>query len=186
MDSRLQKVKDFPRAFRFYVLTLYEIIKESKPRNVIEIGTQKGQSTKSILLAMGENKYGKLISIDHKNRSTILDAEFSDLKTYWDFIQGNSHLEEVFNKTKKELNGELADILFLDGDHKMPGVGQDFDEYTKLLKPGGILIMHDIYNSNEEVSVKWNSITWEKFGFNYGLANGKILVGLGIAKKPLN
>lgn len=185
MDSRLEGVKNYPRAFRFYTLTLYEIVKESRPEIVIELGTQNGQSTKATLLAMGENKFGKLISIDHKDRSTIMDTEFSDLKQYWKFIKGNSHLEETFNQAKDELGDKLADILFIDGDHKMPGVGQDVDDYTKFLKPGGMLIMHDIYNPNEQVNEAWNKITWEKFGFNYGNARSNVLVGLGVAKKPL-
>lgn len=35
------------------------------------------------------------------------------------------------------------DFLFLDGDHNYMVVNQDFEQWTRMLKPGGILAMHD-------------------------------------------
>jgi predicted O-methyltransferase YrrM len=35
------------------------------------------------------------------------------------------------------------DFLFIDGDHRYEGVLRDFNEWTPLLKVGGILAMHD-------------------------------------------
>ena len=36
-----------------------------------------------------------------------------------------------------------ADILFIDGDHSYEGVKKDFDLYSQLLSPKGIVILHD-------------------------------------------
>lgn len=185
MDSRLEAVKAYPRAMNFYVLTLYEIIKESSPEVIIEIGTQNGQSTKAMLLGMKDSgNQGRMISLDHKDRQTILDAEYSDMKSVWKFIQGDSHQPESLEAVKESLNGSLADVLFIDGDHKMPGVQQDFDQYTPLVKPGGVIIMHDIINPNEQVSQCWDAITWEKFAFTWGKARNRVPVGFGLVRKP--
>jgi len=52
IDSRLENLKNWKRAMRSYVFTLHELVFEIKPEYVLEIGTQLGQSTKSMLLAM--------------------------------------------------------------------------------------------------------------------------------------
>jgi len=186
MDKRLDALKQYPRAMRFYVLTLYEIIRESKPNKVLSIGVQNGISDKCILIAMGMNKFGTLVSVDQKHRETILDAEYSDVKDRWKFIKGNSHSPETLQAVKDTLvDGEKFDILFLDGDHRMPGIQQDWNDYMPLVKPGGLIIFHDTINPNEQVKEVWNHIDWEKFNFTWGIARSHIPVGFGICRKPL-
>jgi len=187
MDKRLETLKKLNRAMQSYTLMLYEIILESRPERVLEIGTQRGQSTKTMLLAMKKNNLGVLISIDHKSRHDIMDAEYPDVKPYWRFIKGSSHDSETLKAAKDAFEDDkLYDLLFIDGDHKMPGIQQDWDDYVPLVKPGGVIIMHDICNANEEVSVAWNNIPkdWEKFAFNWGKAQNSIIPGLGIVRKP--
>lgn len=184
-DSRLENLKNYPRATQSYILTLFEFVLEYKPKKMLEIGVQNGISTKTFLLAMKESNFGTLVSIDHKRREGILDAEYADVKDRWNFIQGSSHDPEVLQKAKDALEEyELYDMFFVDGDHKMPGIQQDVDDYFPLIKSGGIIIMHDICNQNEQVSEVWDKITWEKFGINWGKARNNVIPGLGIIKKP--
>lgn len=186
MDQRLEQQKNYGRAMQSYVLMLHEFIWELKPNKVLEIGVQNGQSTKSILMALNMNKSGLLVSIDHKRRHSILDTEYSDLKQYWHFIMGSSHDPNVFQQAKDQLaEGELYDIAFIDGDHKYPGVKQDFDEYSQLVKPGGIILLHDTINKNEGVKDLWAEITWEKFNIDWGRARNSVIPGFGIVRKPL-
>ena len=187
MDARMKQQKDYPRAMQSYVYMLYEFILELRPKNVLEIGVQNGQSTKTMLMAMNELKSGRLVSIDHKRRQTILDADYPDLAGYWHFIQGSSHDPLSLQAAKDALpEGELYDVFFIDGDHKYPGVKQDFYEYTPLVKPGGIILLHDIINQNEGVKDLWAEITWEKFGIDWGRARNHVIPGFGIVRKPLN
>jgi predicted O-methyltransferase YrrM len=37
-----------------------------------------------------------------------------------------------------------VDFLFIDGDHTYEGVRADFEMYSVLVRPGGMLIFHDI------------------------------------------
>jgi len=189
MDKRLESIKQYPRASRFYILTYYEFVREIKPKKMLEIGVQNGASTKAFLMAMGINSYGTLVSIDHKNRSGILDAEFSDLKDHWRFIQGDSHASESVQAAKNQLEeGELYDVLFIDGDHSYEGAKQDFVEYSELVKPGGVVMLHDTVNTDQGVNKLWAEIDWpEKFNCDWGNARARtnLIVGLGICKKPL-
>ena len=60
-------------------------------------------------------------------------AAFGDRHT---FIQDYSH-NVIKTFTKK------IDFLFIDGDHNYEAVMRDFNEWTPLLKVGGILAIHD-------------------------------------------
>jgi len=186
IDPRLEEQKQRPRAMQSYVLMMYEFVLELKPKNILEIGTQRGQSTKTMLMALNINGSGKLVSIDHKDRSGILNDSHEDLKKYCQFITSDSHVPEALQAAKDAINdGEKYDMMFIDGDHKMPGVKQDFDEYSELVKPGGLIMLHDITNANEDVHELWDEITWEKFAINWGKAGNSIIPGFGLVKKPL-
>lgn len=41
------------------------------------------------------------------------------------------------------LQGIKIDVLFIDGDHSYEGVKKDFELYSKILSPNGIIIFHD-------------------------------------------
>ena len=40
--------------------------------------------------------------------------------------------------------GDKIDVLFIDGDHTYAGVKADFDLWSPLVRPGGLVIFHDI------------------------------------------
>lgn len=186
IDSRLGQQKSYPRAMQSYVMMLYEFVLELKPKKMLEIGVKTGQSTKTILMAMGNNKFGKLISVDIKNRGDILDADYSDLKEYWHLIKGDSSAPETIQSVKDTLeDDEKFSIIFIDGAHKLPIVQLDWDNYEPLLAPGGLLLMHDVTNKNEEVDQVWGKITYPKFCINWGRAANGVIPGFGIVQKPL-
>ena len=45
------------------------------------------------------------------------------------------------------------DLLFIDGDHSYEGVKQDFDLYSTILSPKGIIILHDTDDQYEETLI---------------------------------
>jgi hypothetical protein len=45
------------------------------------------------------------------------------------------------------------DLLFIDGDHSYEGVKKDFDLYSKLLKPNGLILIHDTDSSYSETLI---------------------------------
>lgn len=186
-DPRLFWLKNFPRATRSYILTLYEFVLEFKPENVLETGTQNGISSRTILLAMKENDKGKLVTVDRKDRSTILDDEFMDVKDRCKFVAGDSHSPETLQKVKNELGEDkLFDMFFIDGDHSYEGSKADFYDYLPMIKPGGIILMHDTVNTDAGVSRLWEEIPFEKFNVNWGWSRRRGLIpGFGICRKPL-
>ena len=45
------------------------------------------------------------------------------------------------------------DLLFIDGDHSYEGVKQDFDLYSTILSPKGVIILHDTDDQYEETLI---------------------------------
>jgi len=161
------------------VLLLYELVLESRPDYVLEIGTGQCQSTRTILGALSDNKKGKLVSIDLRNRSGKIT---DDLKPYFHQVVGNSHESDVFEVVKKQFDKPI-DILFIDGDHKYEGAKKDFEMYVPLVKKGGLIIMHDTVNIREGVKDFWKEIKYPKVNLEYGKAAYDIVPGLGIINK---
>lgn len=84
---------------------------------------------------------------DHKydaariaERNARLAAEFPRLR----FVTGDSHAGETWLAASAALDCATADLLFVDGDHSLLGAAQDFIDYRKLVRPGGVVAFHDI------------------------------------------
>lgn len=188
MEPILESIKSYPRAMHFYIYTLYEFVLEMKCKKVLNLGTQNGQSDRAILLALANNgQNGQLVSVDHKDRSTILDETFQDYKKYWKFIQGDTTKPEIVQAVKDMLGeNEQFDFLLIDAGHDYESCKSDFDNYTPMVRSGGVVFLHDTVNQNAGVSKLWSEIDWsEKFNCDWGFARSNFIVGMGICKKPL-
>lgn len=61
-------------------------------------------------------------------------------------IQGNSYFNETENIFKEELSNNELDLLFIDGDHTLDGVKNDFERYSKYVKKEGYIIFDDYHH----------------------------------------
>ena len=61
-----------------------------------------------------------------------------------DCLRADSHAPETRAALEKALGGEKIDFLYIDGDHRLEGVRQDFEDYSPLVRPGGLVAFHDI------------------------------------------
>jgi predicted O-methyltransferase YrrM len=93
---------------------------------------------------------------------------------------------EVIESVKELLNGELADFLFIDGDHSLQGVSYDWKAYKELVRPGGLVAFHDInaadvfFESWEHGGVPrfWRELETEKQEITVGADWG----GIGVVR----
>lgn len=140
----------------------------------MEIGVHNGGSM-SMLLASNKNKNITMHGIDlfedmydvskHLNHEKFATYQYfrrddlSNHKTFTNLekiktkygsdstinlIQGNSYFDETEEKFKDALEGEL-DLLFIDGDHTLDGVKNDFERYSKYVKKGGYIVFDDYH-----------------------------------------
>jgi predicted O-methyltransferase YrrM len=59
-------------------------------------------------------------------------------------LQKDSHQPEAVRAVRECLAGRDLDVLYLDGDHSYDGIKADFELFSPLVRPGGIIVFHDI------------------------------------------
>lgn len=142
------------------LLSLQYLLADTELKLVLELGTAEGGT--AALWAMMLEADGSVISVDSKKRAdrlykgTYLDDKIIE-------VYGNTHEEATRDVVTKILNGNKIDFLFVDADHTHNGVEADFMDYSKFVKPGGIIAFHD---SARMVRAFWDYIktqymSWE-------------------------
>lgn len=78
------------------------------------------------------------------------------------WVFGDSHDLATVETLKGLLQGRAIDVLFIDGDHSYRGVKSDLEMYSPLVKPGGLIALHDIVDHptqpDIEVSRLWAEV----------------------------
>jgi len=59
-------------------------------------------------------------------------------------LAGDSHSEAMRDRVREALDGRPLDALFIDGDHSYDGVKRDWELYSPLVRPGGVIGLHDV------------------------------------------
>ena len=125
---------------RFAANQLLEMHAEASKRStpiIVELGVDKGQSTRVFLNAISEKKNSRLISIDIRD---CKDAVKSDK---WEFVKQNSiDIESLLNK--KPIIKKGIDILYVDSLHTESHVLKEVYGFFKYIKPNGVIFFDDI------------------------------------------
>lgn len=116
----------------FELWQLLQVLAQDPPKLILEIGVHTGQMLASLSEAFPK---AGLIGVDN---------DFQHL-TYSMFqkIEGDSHDPATFDSVANQCKAGV-DFLFIDGDHNYAGVGLDYEMYSMLVRPGGIIAFHDI------------------------------------------
>lgn len=125
---------------RFAANQLLEMHSEALKRDrpiIVELGVDKGQSTRVFLNAISEKKNSRLISIDIRD---CKDAVKSDK---WEFVKQNSiDIESLLNK--KPIIKKGIDILYVDSLHTESHVLKEVYGFFKYIKQDGVIFFDDI------------------------------------------
>jgi predicted O-methyltransferase YrrM len=130
--------------------------------NILEIGVKYGESTRAFVLGLEENDPGGHVwSVDiDLSCSGIFNHEWNP---FWTFIGANS--EDKVSVLSHIPDGTRFDVLFIDGDHSFEGCYADLVNYVPLVKPGGLVLVHDI-RPNDGYSFPGVRTAFEKFEKN--------------------
>jgi len=131
-------------------------IKEHAKGTVLEIGVRNGASTSAFLSGVEENG-GVVLSVDLADCSSIFAGH-----PQWKFIQSDSQ--------NPKLHVPEIDVLLIDGDHTREGYKKDLEKFYPLVKPGGIILSHDVdplpgntYEDNPETVTSVCTVFGEQF-----------------------
>lgn len=177
------------------IRVLYELLREERPTNVLEIGLD--QAGTLFLWTRAAASDAHLISLD--------TCPVGRLGGWSPFVFGrgrlghssqrvdlllpaNSHADETVRRVKNLLRGDLLDFLFVDGDHSYEGVWDDFGTYAPLVRPGGLVAFHDI-SPRTTVDTEGVARFWREFAADHVttqiVAPGSDGFGIGLYRVPL-
>ena len=124
-------------------LELLNRVNALAPKQVLEIGGRRGGSALLFSIAAGEQ--ASILSIDLDNSGSRIERLqslcYDKDVVFW---QGDSHLDETAQRLEQYLGDSKIDFLFIDGDHSYEGAKEDFFRYSRYVRAGGIIALHDI------------------------------------------
>jgi predicted O-methyltransferase YrrM len=124
------------------------ILARHRPRTVLEIGTAGG-GTLFLFSAVAADD-ATLISVDlpppagYPRDRWLLYRAFGRLRQRVLLLRSDSHDPSTLRLVTKQLRNRPLDFLFIDGDHSAAGVARDYEMYGPLVRPGGIIAIHDV------------------------------------------
>lgn len=129
---------------RSEIISLAKAVAALKPRVILEIGTARGGT----LLIWSSIASERVITCDlvHRDAQRSLFEALPPAGSHCrvTLLTGDSHTADFKQRVARELNGQQADFLFIDGDHTEAGVARDYEDYKEFVRPGGIIAFHDI------------------------------------------
>jgi len=120
---------------------LYEYVEQHiQPKIYLEIGCAKLGTFFMHQHLLPDN--GLAIGVDERD-SPNWDNYKSPNSSETALIKGDSCSSVVIEKVKEVLEDRKIDFLFIDGDHSVEAVKNDWNNYSPLVGSGGIIAFHD-------------------------------------------
>ena len=179
ISMTMYKAKQDPEEFLQFLLA----IKDRKLRIIVEIGTASA-GTLFLWSALGQYD-AHLISVDiasSEYASYVWGVMLRDLQTL-SVIRGDSKSDTTYDEVVESLDGREVDLLYIDGSHWYEDVHADYLKYRGLVRPGGIIVLHDIgIRGREDIGVwkLWEEIKGDYRYDEYINSDPDSICGLGI------
>jgi predicted O-methyltransferase YrrM len=173
---------------------LFELVRAERPRVVLEIGLDFGGTF--FLWSRAAAPDAHLLAIDSRpvgplgmwsSFSLVRRAFATGSQRVTLLMDSDSHSETTRQHIAALLDGRAVDFLFIDGDHSHGGVWQDFNMYSPLVAPGGLIAFHDI-SQNPAEWTKGVAQFWREFTIDHEteerVANDEPGFGIGVYRVP--
>ncbi|UCH23876.1 MAG: class I SAM-dependent methyltransferase [Deltaproteobacteria bacterium] len=140
-----------PRQNPWEIEELYKIILELAPRRVLEVGTARGGTL--YLWTQAAAPDATIVSVDlpegefggaYPACRIPFYGTFARFEQKLHLLRDDSHKVQTIKKVIEIFDNNPIDFVFIDGDHTFEGVKTDFLNYGPMVRPGGIVALHDI------------------------------------------
>ena len=170
VDVAFQKYANYPHFLKpfFYPITpdqdktelatFLEKISAIEPKAIVEVGTGRGGVT---FLMSKIAPTAQIITIDC-NINEIDQFYYHRLRKNITALNMNSQDPKTADHVAKLLEGKPIDVLFIDGDHSIAGVTRDYQNFSPQVRPGGLVVFHDINDLKLGVPFFWSSLKGNK------------------------
>lgn len=147
---------------------LVSLVRRKRPATIVEIGTLHGGTLWAWCRVAAENAaiisidlpggpFGGGYPADATDRLRAFAQPLQDIQ----LIRGSSHDPRTLARLIEILAGRQVDFLFIDADHTYEGVRADFETFSPLVRPGGLVALHDVLPHDDptcEVDRFWREV----------------------------
>jgi predicted O-methyltransferase YrrM len=167
----------------------YDLVEALRPELLVELGVYNGLSFFTFCQALEEHDIdGVAYAVDcwegDEHNGRYDDSIYEDVSAYArEHYRGISYLLRMyFNEALQHFEDESIDLLHIDGLHTYEAVREDFTDWYPRVKPGGIVLFHDVMARIKDFGA-WKYFDElqaehpETFKFKHGF-------GLGVLRKP--
>ncbi|MDD2482680.1 MAG: class I SAM-dependent methyltransferase [Candidatus Shapirobacteria bacterium] len=150
---------DWPWAGHKYFA--YDLVRNIKPKTIVELGTHKGTSFFSMCQAVKDEQLDcNLYAIDSWEGdkqagfydNTVLN-EVKEIKDKFYKSLKINLIKKYFDDALLEFEDNSIDLLHIDGLHTYEAVRHDFNNWISKVKKDGIVMFHDIAEKKEDFGV---------------------------------
>ncbi len=147
--------------------SLLEDVKRLNPHTIVEIGTSMGGTL--YLWTRLARPDATIVSVDlpggqfgggYSPLRAPIYRRFAREHQKLHLMRADSHENSTLDQVKSLFGGRSIDFLFIDGDHTYEGVRKDWEMYSPLVRPGGLVVFHDVAGNYDTTQVKrfWDGI----------------------------
>ncbi|MEO6506665.1 MAG: class I SAM-dependent methyltransferase [Chthoniobacterales bacterium] len=166
----------------------YDLIAQLRPPRLVELGTDRGESYFAFCQSVLENQTGtECFAIDHwqgdthagsYDETTFRDVEVHNRAHYASF---STLIRSTFDDARERFAAESIDFLHIDGHHTEEAARHDVEAWLPKLRPGGILLVHDVTMRGRDFGV-WK--VWDELSHRGRHWTFEEPPGLGVWEKP--
>lgn len=143
----------------------YNLVRRFKPRIIVELGTHVGFSALAMGLGLKDNgDDGQLFAVDtwqgdeHAGRyGESVHETFQKRIDELGLRETITPMRMLFDEAREQVPTPI-DLLHIDGLHTLEAVTHDFETYGPLVRPGGLVLFHDIRSQWREVGEFWDTL----------------------------
>ena len=166
-----------------------DLVRAIQPKLIVELGTHWGESYFGFCQSVAENGLDCLCyAVDHwlgdAHAERYGEEVYEDVRQYNEthYKAFSYLLRTPFDDALVQFNDDSIDLLHIDGLHTYEAAGHDFRTWLPKVKPGGVVLLHDIAVRHADFGIwrLWDEIKAEfpeAFEFHHSW-------GLGVLRKP--
>lgn len=166
----------------------YDVVATLRPAVLVELGVDRGESYFAFCQSAAENHTGtRSFGIDtwrgDQQAGGYDETTFAEVSEHnrAHYTKFSTLVRSGFDEALGQFESDSIDLLHIDGLHTEKAVRHDVDSWLPKLRPGGILLLHDVEVRTKEFGV-WK--VWEELqarGRSWTFHDGP---GLGVWQKP--
>lgn len=165
-----------------------DLIGSVRPSTFVELGTHLGESYFGCCQAMAESGVEcACYAVDtwkgDEHAGAYGEEVFEDVRRYNEehYVASSVLLRMTFDEAVAHFDDNSLDLLHIDGLHTYDAIAHDFKTWFPKLRPGGVMLLHDVAAKQEGFEV-WRF--WEELQGNFSTFAFREHSGLGVLQKP--